>query len=338
MLIKKADEKTNDLEILQGLLSRPDASTAAKKRIDQEIRNIQSGAKGEADAAYEIDFHYGPSKNWAVIHDLRIEYKGRVAQIDHLLVNRFLDIWVCESKRFSEGIAINEQGECAMFWNGRPQGIGSPFEQNAKHIAVFKALCDDGAVELPKRLGFSIKPSFTGLVVVSKNARVSRPKAMGWWNDGIVKADSVKARIEKSIDSDNNIFTAAKIIGSDTLEEFATRLAALHVPATYDWNAKFGLPKAIPVPISPVDALVPQYQTASVKSPQSKPEPVEVETTGQAERAPALADSKQSRLVCSSCGASVQYNVAKFCWFNKSRFGGKVFCFNCQKGVPETSA
>ena len=61
------------------------------------------------------------SKNWfspieeapvfaSVIHDLRIECEGRVAQIDHLLIGRFLDIWVCETKNFSEGIAINEQG------------------------------------------------------------------------------------------------------------------------------------------------------------------------------------------------------------------------------------
>ena len=113
MLIKKADDKTKDIEVLQGLLTHPDASVEIKRKIEQEIRNIQSGIRGEADTAYELDFYYGPSKNWAVIHDLRIEHKGRVAQIDHLLVNRFLDVWICESKRFSEGIAINEQGECA---------------------------------------------------------------------------------------------------------------------------------------------------------------------------------------------------------------------------------
>ncbi len=327
MLIKKADNKTKDIETLQELLNRPDASADAKRKIEQEIRNIQSGAKGEADAAYEIDFHYGPSKNWAVIHDLRIEHKGRVAQIDHLLVNRFLDIWVCESKRFSEGIAINEQGECSMFWQGRPQGIGSPHEQNAKHIAVVKAACDDGTVELPKRLGFSIKPSLTGLVVASKNARISRPKTKGWWNDGIVKADSVKARIEKSFDSDNNILLAAKIVGSDTLEGFATRLAALHVPATFDWHAKFGLPKEAPVQTKPVEAPLAQPKT----------KPVMAEHPVQQEPSSDSADSRKSKLFCTSCGTSVQYNVAKFCWFNKGRFGGKVFCFDCQKNVPQPS-
>lgn len=334
MLIKKADEKSKDIEILQGLLSRPDATPDTKRKVEQEIRNIQSGAKGEADAAYEIDFHYGPSKNWAVIHDLRIEHKGRVAQIDHLLVNRFLDIWVCESKRFSEGIAINEQGECAMFWQGRPQGIGSPHEQNAKHIAVIKAACDDGAVELPKRLGFSIKPSLSGLVVVSKNARISRPKAKGWWNDGIVKADQVKARIEKSFDSDNNILLAAKIVGSDTLETFARGLAARHAPASFDWHARFGLTREIPAQPKPAE---PPMHAAKPESAVNT-EPVAAETAVPPETSPEAADARKSKLVCSSCGTSVQYNVAKFCWFNKGRFGGKVFCFDCQKNVPQPSA
>ena len=330
MLIKESDDKSKDLEILQILLKRSDVSADTKRKIEQEIRNIASGAKGEADAAYEINFHYGQSKNWAVIHDLRLEHKGRVAQIDHLLINRFLDIWVCESKRFSEGIAINENGECAMFWNGRPQGIGSPYEQNVKHMAVIKAAFDDGVVELPKRLGFSIKPVVTGLVVVSKNARISRPKAKGWWNDGIVKADSVKARIEKTLDSDNNILFAAKIIGTDTLENFAKGLAALHAPASFDWYAKFGLPRVAPVQEKSVEIVkVPE----PVVQVDAKVEPV-VEVSVQAEPVAQVADGeKKSKLSCSSCGNSVQYNVAKFCWYNKLRFGGKVYCFECQKNI-----
>lgn len=331
MLIKKADNKAKDIEILQGLLNRSDASVDTKRKIEQEIRNIQSGAKGEADTAYEIEFHYGASKNWAVIHDLRIEHKGRVAQIDHLLINRFLDIWVCESKRFSEGIAINEQGECTMFWNGKPQGIGSPHEQNAKHIAVIKAACDDGLVELPKRLGFSIKPSLASLVVVSKNARVSRPKTKGWWDDGIVKADQVKAKIDKSFESDNGILMISKIVSPETLESLAKGLASLHQPASFDWHARFGLPQTAPVQATPAETPAP---LAKPEIP-IKAEPIAVEKPAPTESSSEPVETKKSKLVCSSCGTSVQYNVAKFCWFNKARFGGKVFCFECQKAVPQ---
>lgn len=173
--------------------------------------------------------------------------------------------------------------------------------------------CDDGAVELPKRLGFQIKPSFNGLVVVSKNARVSRPKTKGWWDDGIVKADQVKARIDKTFDSDNNIFTAAKIIGSDTLETFARGLAALHVPASFDWHAKFGLPREVVAPV----AKPAQVEPVEVKS-EDKPEP------------------KKSGRVCHSCGEPVEDKVVTFCIrFNKARFGGNVYCQDCQKAIPK---
>lgn len=314
MLIKQADDRTKDIETLKSLLGHPAATADTKRKIEQEIRNISAGAKGEQDAAYEIDFHYGPSsKNWAVIHDLRLEHDGRVAQIDHLLINRFLDVWVCESKRFSEGIAINEQGECAMFWQGKPQGIGSPHEQNAKHCAVLKALCDSGVVELPKRLGFAIKPSFNGLVVVSKNARITRPKAKGWWDEGIVKADQVKAKIDKVFDAETNPLVMARVISAETVESVACGLASLHVPASFDWHARFGLSKETvkPVPAKPT-----------------------VETPPPA--APAADAAKKPGRACHSCGSPVEDKVVTFCVrFNKARFGGNVYCMDCQGKFPK---
>lgn len=314
MIIKQADDKTAEIKTLQSLLAHPAANAETKRKIEQELRNIASGSKGEQDTAFEIDFHYGSSRNWAVIHDLRIEHGGRVAQIDHLLINRLLDVWVCESKRFADGIAINDQGECAMFWRSKPQGVGSPYEQNAKHIAVIKAACDDGAVDLPKRLGFAIKPAFNSLVVISKNARISRPSTKGWWDENLVKADQLRTRIERALDGDNNVLLAAKIVGPDTLEAFARSLASIHVPASFDWHARFGLSK-------------------DIRRPAATP-PAAVEVAGP-DAGPAEGGTRKSKLACVSCGQIVAYAVAKFCWFNKARFGGSVYCMECQKRVSK---
>lgn len=78
MLIKQADDKTRDIQTLTELASCSDVTPDVRHRIEQEIRNIRSGMKGEADAAYEMEFHYAASKNWMVIHDLRLECDGRV--------------------------------------------------------------------------------------------------------------------------------------------------------------------------------------------------------------------------------------------------------------------
>lgn len=322
MLVKKADDKTRDLEILKALAARPDASADTRKKIEQELRNVQSGMKGEAEAAYEMEFHFGASKNWMVLHDLRLECEGRVAQIDHLLVNRFLEIYVCESKRFSEGVTINEQGEFSAFFGSKPYGIASPLEQNRRHMAVLESVFKAKQVAPPTRLGFTITPSLQGLVLVSKTARISRPKTKIDGIEQVIKNDQLKARIDKNIDADNNILSAAKIVGSDTLEDFTRRLAAAHKPVSFDWAAKFGL-SATP-PAAPV-------KPAEKAAPAAEPTKAPVKEASAAE----AGEGKKSKQVCHSCGEPVANNVASFCRFNKPRFGGNIFCMECQKNVPK---
>lgn len=319
MLIKKADDKSSDIETLRALAGRPDVTAEVRKSIEREIRNIQSGMRGEAEAAYEMEFHYGASKNWMIVHDLRLECDGRIAQIDHLLVNRFLDVYVCESKRFSEGVAINEQGEFSAFFGGKPYGVPSPLEQNRRHITVLEAVFRSGQVALPTRLGISIRPSLNDLVLVSKTARISRPKAAVKGIDSVIKNDQLKAKIDRNIDKDSNILGAAKIVGQDTLEDFARRLAAAHRPISFDWPARFGL--SVEPSTAPVVAAVDESKGAG-----TEPSIVASEDSPSA--------GGKSKLACSSCGVVVAYNVAKFCWFNKPRFGGKVYCVDCQKAIP----
>ena len=159
MLIKRAGDKIKEIEVLKSLADRPDATVEIRKKVEQEIRYIQSGIKGEAEAAYEMEFHYGASKNWMILHDLRLECAARGAQIDHLLINRFLEIYVCESKRFSEGVAVNEQGEFSAFHGSMAYGIASLLEQSKLHMLVLESVFKTGQVAPPTRLGFTIMPS-----------------------------------------------------------------------------------------------------------------------------------------------------------------------------------
>jgi hypothetical protein len=323
MIIKEADDKKPAIQELQALLSRPDCKNDTKKRIEQEIRNIQAGARGEEEAAYEMKVHWGGSRNWMVIHDLRIEHGELVAQIDHLLINRFLEIWVCESKHFSEGIGINEHGEFAAFFGGKPYGVPSPVEQNAKHILILKKLFDSDAIKLPKRLGFTIRPDLRSLVLVSRGARISRPKAKIDGMDAIIKNDQIFKYIDKAIDQNNNPLMMAKIVGQDTLEVLARDIAKLHKPIAFDWTARFGLPKEPPA--------LPATKPVSVTE---APEPEAVASAPAAARLASEQEQKpKQKLVCHSCGTSVGYNVAKFCWFNKPKFGGNIYCMECQKSV-----
>ncbi len=241
MIIKSADNKDAELNILKNLLTHPQCDALTKKRIEQEVRNIQAGIRGEAEAAYEMKVHYQDRAGWMVIHDLRIEHGDLVAQIDHLMINRFLEIWVCESKHFSEGVAINEHGEFTAFFAGKPYGVPSPLAQNERHILILKRLFDSGAVSLPSRLGFTLKPALKSLVLISKNARIARQKIKIDGLDCIIKTDQLIQTIDKAIDDSNNPLLLAKLVAADTVEALARALVKLHKPIKMDWTAKFGL-------------------------------------------------------------------------------------------------
>jgi hypothetical protein len=109
MIIKQADDQVSALAELERRAHLADST--AKKRLEEEIRTRRAGIKGEAESAYLIDFYYEKSKFWAVLHDLRIEVDGQVAQIDHVMINRMLECYVLETKRFHAGVRITDEGE-----------------------------------------------------------------------------------------------------------------------------------------------------------------------------------------------------------------------------------
>lgn len=326
MIIKQADDKQQQKNVLQALLAHPKADAATKKRIEQEIKNIQAGIKGEQEAAYEMQVHYGDGQNWMVIHDLRIEHGGLVAQIDHLLINRLLEVWVCESKHFSEGIAINEHGEFSAFYGSKPYGVPSPIEQNNRHIVILQRLFDSGKVKLPTRLGFTMKPELKSHVLVSKNARITRPKVAIDGIQAIIKNDMLHKTISKSFD-DVGPLGLAKVIGQDTLEVLGKEIVALHKPASFDFAAKFGLDTLPNQPATPGAPVASKLTAANQAQPATAAQPA---------AAPAATEDTakpKQKLVCHSCTDAIPYNVAKFCWFNKPRFGGNIYCVECQKKV-----
>lgn len=241
MIVKHADPKHHDLEALQRLLEHPQATANQRSQIEQELRAMRSGIKGEAEAAYELNFYYGEkNNNWAVLHDLRVEHEGRVAQIDHLAINRLLEVWVCESKRFSEGVAVNHNGEFSAFYSGKPYGMPSPIEQNRKHCEVLDDIFSNGRMALPKRLGLTMRPKTKSLVLVSKNARIQRPKKATAGMEQIIKVDQFRSHIGKDMETTSPLLLA-KVIASETLMNLAHEVANLHKPISFDWAGKFGL-------------------------------------------------------------------------------------------------
>jgi len=227
MLIKEADDQTLAMEELEKLAA---GNGAEAKQAAVELRNRKAGLKGEAESAYLINFDYGDSPNWAVIHDLRLEHGGRSAQIDHLLVNRWMEFFVLETKRFHAGVKITEEGEF-LRWNDfskRYEGMPSPLQQNERHIAVLSDIV--GTIELPSRFGIRIPPTFNSLVLVGSSARIDRPERFD--TSRVIKSDQLKPRIWRDLALENPVsvlFKAAtRMVSGETVRFVAEQLVARH--------------------------------------------------------------------------------------------------------------
>jgi hypothetical protein len=259
MLIKVADDK-------RARLAQLEAAMQGSKHAKEAFYILKAGIKGEADSAYLIDFHYGEvSRNWAVIHDLRLEHGGRVAQIDHVLINRFLEVYALETKHFNSGVKITEEGEFLRWndWRRTYEGMASPIAQNERHISVLREVFK--TLPLPERFGLRLQPSFVSYVLVSERAKIQRPKRFD--TRQVIKADQLKQRIEREFDETNPLLVlakSAKIIAPDTLEAVASALAKLHRPleqaedAPHEsaQNTRAANAVAVPAAITPAPAVL----------------------------------------------------------------------------------
>ena len=241
MIIKNKDDCQAQIDYLSDLLER-DLPADKKSLIDRELKSLYSGNKGENSSSYYLDFDFRNTKNWVLIHDLRLEHDGDVAQIDHLLIGRMLDVYVIETKNFNSGVVISEEGDFSYFYKNRPYPIPSPIAQNERHIRLLDCLLNDNDL-LPTRLGIKIKPNYRNIVLISPQSRLTKPTKGLYDCSGVMKSDKFKERFNKDFDDESFSFvmSLAKVISTQSLTTFANKLALLHKPVAINYKAKFAL-------------------------------------------------------------------------------------------------
>lgn len=345
MLIKTKDD---DSALLKDLELRATGAGPAAKLAATELRIRQAGLKGERESAYLIDFHFERSPNWAVIHDLRLEQGGRVAQIDHLLINRRLEIYVLETKHFHAGFKITDDGEF-LRWNAYRkayEGMASPLEQNERHIAVLRDAVD--SIEWPQRMGLRIAPVFHSLVLVAPAARIDRSKRFD--SSRVIKADLLRKQIDKDFASDGALMvllkTTAKLVSGDTVAGVARQLAAMHRPLQPPPRAENDAPPqahieplSAPAPLQRDTPTKPRTTPVAAESPRSSPEPsLAPQAAAPASVEPPPLPTKVAEAgvpVCKTCqGVSGEILYGKFGYYFKCEGcgGNTAIRFVCQPG------
>jgi hypothetical protein len=305
MLLKAPDDKQARLAELDRFAKV--APPSRKWQIAEESRILRAGIKGEQESAYLLVFHFKASRNTAIIHDLRLEVNGRVAQIDHLLLHRTLNIFVMETKHFNSGLKITEEGEF-LRWNPSAktyEGMASPLAQNERHIAVLKDAFEQ--IDMPTHLGMHLAPVFLPYVLVSPRARIERPKRFD--TSHVLKADML------SVEDELNRRGLLKGIGhivhfvsSPTLRAIGQQLVAMHKPATVNHAGRFGIASA------------PRARTGSTAKDAPAPRVASAPT-------PRPAARRTARPTCGHCGSD-QLTL------QPGRFSFHFTCTACNQHTP----
>ncbi len=304
MIIKQRDSKQLQIAELE-LLLKLSLPSQKKSLIAQELGRVRAGEKCEKDSAYFIDFQYDTSFRWAVIHDLRLEFQGKVAQIDHIIMNRWFDMYVLESKYYSQGVRITPEGEFYILRGDDEEPIESPIEQNERHISLLEKAITFCEI-MPTKAGIRIPPKFKNYVLVSPHSKIIRPSEGGFDTSHVIKSDFLVKEILKELDNISVLPVLAKMCTSDTMKTVATEIASLHRPAHINYKKKFDIT---------------EYPGVNAH---------------RTDNTPRVSDAHRHRLshYCFACHKPLSERVVDYCEQKRATFAGKLYCFDCQKLIP----
>ena len=243
MLIKDRDPAEKAIEELTDLLSL-NLSPSKKFLVERELKRLKPQANGGQTASHFINFYCADCLDWAIIHDLKLECNGYAAHIDHILINKFLDIHLFESRSYNYNVKITADGEFLVFDGHQYQSVESPLEANQKRIQVLSDVLAENKI-LPKRLGLPFKPKINSYVLVSPGADVLRPPETVYDTSSVITADYLTKTLLRHLQRIKRTFEKIKrlpkAIKPETLAKAATKLAALNKPSLIDYRRIFCL-------------------------------------------------------------------------------------------------
>ena len=313
MLLKPADDKSKRLTLLEDLQKSALLDFRQKKWLREELGRFRKGIQGERDSAYYLDQYFKGGENHVVLHDLRFAVDGDVAQIDHLIINRGIGIYLIETKNYSGNLVINEHGEFTAEYDDDHFGIPSPIEQSRRHERILLRLLTTLGIE--NRTGAPL--SCYHLVMLHPKAVIRRPAAKTFDTSNVIKADQFPTwhgQFVEKIGFTDALKMAVNLRARDTIQEWGEKLKRQHRPAN-----QLELPDFMrPAPQTKAPVLKPEVAPAV-----SRPSTVAAATPAQ-ETPQTPAPSK--RLICAKCASKISYPEGKFCWNNEKRFGGLQYC------------
>jgi hypothetical protein len=300
-----------------------DATTG--KRIEHDASQYPGGCPWRGDAGSEMPLHQGDSSHWMVLHGLGIAHVDWWPGIDQLVMNRLPAMGAAGANMSQRTWPPMRLGFAACF-GSKPDGVPSPIEQSNRPILIPKRRFGSGALKLPVRLGFTLKPDLKRLVVVSRGARMHRPKVTIDGVDAMLRNGMRFKTIDHSLD-DSKPLMLATVVGKGTRENLARAIAKQHNPVACSWHATFGwsnLPEA-EAGVAPLGRVLFSRLRLQLRLRQCL---LRMQLEQRARAAGEVQKVKQKQIF-HACRASVRCTMAELCWFHAPSFGGNRFCNEC---------
>jgi len=237
MILKEIDSKDKEINTLTRLL-KESTNDNQKALIKKDLDRVKNGYEKEKENAYLLNFEYKNSKNIYVIHDIRLEYKDRTAQIDHILLTR-LGIEVLESKSFNGEVTIKSDNSIEVQYKTRKIAQQNPLEQSKRHELVIKDILNDECLltnKIGQELDISSKVLFNPKTIITNDPLPS----------DFVRADSYVKERNKEIDNMSiiNVYKSAMGLQKiNSIKKIADFLISQHKPINFEYEKKYRIKK-----------------------------------------------------------------------------------------------
>jgi hypothetical protein len=210
--------------------------------VRMELRNLRSAEKGCPCPARFLNFYCADSPNWALIHDLRIEVNGEILRFDHILINRFFDIYLVDSTYFFFGLKITAEGQFLVFDGRHYRPVAPPLEAIERRARLLESIMTENGI-LPRRMGFRRRARLVKYILISPHSVVLRPPACILDTSMVVGADEFTRLLLRKTERGRKIKKMAglSMLRGRALARFAERLAALHSATKIDYAARLNI-------------------------------------------------------------------------------------------------
>jgi hypothetical protein len=170
LLLKSTDPLERylvDLVQAQGMLGSHEHAYAAGISTHQQL----CVATFHEFAGFLNDVFAG-DEDVVVLHDLRVHCELGSAHIDHLIMTRYLDVFLIESRIAGDQVVVGTEEDFSVrYRDGSVFRIRSPITQLRRAIAVSQHIFR--RIELPTRFGERILPEFHRRIVIPRDTRLT---------------------------------------------------------------------------------------------------------------------------------------------------------------------